>query len=54
MIVHVGHVHQLVRYPMKSMAGVATNSALLGWHGLQGAGAHGTIVRSGPISVGGR
>ena len=36
MIVHVGRIHQLVRYPVKSMAGVATNSAFLGWHGLQG------------------
>lgn len=36
MIIHVGHVHQLVRYPVKSMAGIATDSAFLGWHGLQG------------------
>ena len=36
MIVEVGHVHQLVRYPVKSMAGVATDSAFLGWHGLKG------------------
>ena len=36
MIIQVGHVHELVRYPVKSMAGVATNSAFLGWHGLQG------------------
>jgi uncharacterized protein YcbX len=36
MIIHVGHVHQLVRYPVKSMAGIATNSAFLGWHGLRG------------------
>ena len=36
MIVHLGHVHQLVRYPVKSMAGIATESAVLGWHGLQG------------------
>lgn len=35
-IIHLGHVHELVRYPIKSMAGVATNSAFLGWHGLQG------------------
>lgn len=35
-IIHLGHVHQLVRYPVKSMAGVATDSAFLGWHGLQG------------------
>lgn len=36
MIIDLGHVHQLVRYPVKSMAGVATKSAFLGWHGLQG------------------
>jgi len=36
MIIHLGHVHELARYPVKSMAGVATHSAFLGWHGLQG------------------
>ncbi|HKV33969.1 MAG TPA: MOSC domain-containing protein [Pyrinomonadaceae bacterium] len=36
MIIHVGYVHELARYPVKSMAGVATRSAFLGWHGLQG------------------
>jgi MOSC domain-containing protein len=36
MSTHVGHVHALTRYPVKSMAGIATDSALLGWHGLQG------------------
>ena len=36
MIIHLGRVRELVRYPVKSMAGVATNSAFLGWHGLQG------------------
>jgi uncharacterized protein YcbX len=35
-MIHLGHVHELVRYPVKSMAGVATDSAVLGWHGLQG------------------
>lgn len=30
------YVHELVRYPVKSMAGVATQSAFLGLHGLQG------------------
>jgi len=35
-MIHLGHVHQLTRYPVKSMAGVATDSAFLGWHGLQG------------------
>jgi uncharacterized protein len=32
----LGHVCELVRYPVKSMAGVATDSAFLGWHGLDG------------------
>jgi uncharacterized protein YcbX len=36
MTIHLGYVHQLVTYPVKSMAGVATDSAFLGWHGLQG------------------
>lgn len=36
MIIPLGHVHELVRYPVKSMAGIATDSAFLGWHGLQG------------------
>lgn len=35
-MIHLGHVHELVRYPVKSMAGIATDSAFLGWHGLQG------------------
>ena len=35
-IVRLGRVHELARYPVKSMGGVATGSALLGWHGLQG------------------
>lgn len=35
-MIHLGHVHGLTRYPVKSMAGVATDSAVLGWHGLQG------------------
>ncbi len=36
MMIRVGYVRELVRYPVKSMAGVATESAFLGWHGLQG------------------
>jgi uncharacterized protein YcbX len=36
MIRHIGQVHQVVRYPVKSMSGIATESAFLGWHGLQG------------------
>src|SRR5262245_40322353 len=32
----VGRVRGLVRYPVKSMAGVATESAALGWYGLAG------------------
>jgi uncharacterized protein YcbX len=33
---HVGHIREIVRYPIKSMAGVSTESAMLGWHGLDG------------------
>lgn len=36
MIKQLGHVRELVRYPVKSMAGIATQSAFLGWHGLNG------------------
>jgi uncharacterized protein YcbX len=36
MITYIGHIHQLVRYPVKSMAGIPTDSAFLGWHGLEG------------------
>jgi uncharacterized protein YcbX len=32
----LGHVRELVRYPVKSMAGTPTESASLGWHGLDG------------------
>jgi hypothetical protein len=32
----IGRVVEIVRYPVKSMAGVASESAFLGWHGLQG------------------
>src|SRR5262245_32746909 len=32
----VGRVREIVRYPVKSMAGIATESAFLGWHGLAG------------------
>lgn len=32
----LGHVREIVRYPVKSMAGVPVESAVLGWHGLAG------------------
>jgi uncharacterized protein YcbX len=32
----IGRVRAIVRYPVKSMAGVAMDSAFLGWHGLAG------------------
>jgi len=35
-MITVGHVCEIVRYPVKSMAGIATESAALGWHGLAG------------------
>ena len=35
-MIYLGHVCELVRYPVKSMAGVSTQSAHLGWHGLEG------------------
>ena len=36
MVRQLGHVRGLVRYPVKSMAGNATESAFVGWHGLDG------------------
>ena len=35
-MIHLGHVREITRYPVKSMAGVPTESAMLGWHGLDG------------------
>lgn len=32
----LGRVRELVRYPVKSMAGIPAESAFLGWHGLAG------------------
>src|SRR6516164_9372477 len=35
-MLQIGRVCEIVRYPVKSMAGTATESAFLGWHGLDG------------------
>jgi hypothetical protein len=35
-MIEIGRVCEVVRYPVKSMAGVPTESAALGWHGLEG------------------
>src|SRR6266568_3329242 len=35
-MIEAGRVCEIVRYPVKSMAGTATDSAVLGWHGLDG------------------
>ena len=35
-MIHLGYVREVTRYPVKSMAGIASDSALLGWHGLAG------------------
>jgi len=35
-VIRVGRVAEIVRYPVKSMAGETTPSANLGWHGLDG------------------
>lgn len=35
-VIHIGQVCEIMRYPVKSMAGIATESAFLGWHGLEG------------------
>jgi len=36
MTIDLGPIHELTRYPVKSMAGVSADSAFLGWHGLAG------------------
>ena len=36
MMSELGYVRELVRYPVKSMAGTAVEAAYLGWHGLAG------------------
>jgi uncharacterized protein YcbX len=36
MTIQLGRILELTRYPIKSMAGVATESAFLGWHGFNG------------------
>ena len=35
-MIHIGYVREVVRYPVKSMAGIPTDSAVVGWHGLEG------------------
>ena len=35
-MIEIGRVCEVVRYPVKSMAGIPTESAVLGWHGLEG------------------
>ena len=35
-MIPVGRVSEIVRYPVKSMAGVPVESAVLGWHGIDG------------------
>ncbi|HEY2324287.1 MAG TPA: MOSC domain-containing protein [Thermoanaerobaculia bacterium] len=35
-MMEIGRVCEVVRYPVKSMAGIPTESAALGWHGLEG------------------
>ena len=35
-MIRVGRVSEIVRYPVKSMAGTTAASAFLGWHGLAG------------------
>lgn len=34
--IEIGHIAELFRYPIKSMAGVTVESSFLGWHGLGG------------------
>src|SRR5258706_13289803 len=36
MLIEIGHVEAIFRYPVKSMAGERLETANLGWHGLDG------------------
>jgi uncharacterized protein len=36
MLIEVGHLEAIFRYPVKSMAGERLDAAMLGWHGLDG------------------
>ena len=36
MLLEIGHVDAIFRYPVKSMAGERLEAAMLGWHGLEG------------------
>jgi uncharacterized protein YcbX len=36
MLIEIGHVEAIFRYPVKSMAGERLEAAHLGWHGLEG------------------
>src|ERR1043166_6802664 len=35
-MIHIGQVSEIMRNPIKSRAGIATESAMMGWHGLEG------------------
>src|SRR4051794_36597944 len=35
-MIEIGRIREIVRYPVKSMAGTPMESAVLGWHGLDG------------------
>jgi len=36
MLIEIGQVEAIFRYPVKSMAGEGLEAANLGWHGLEG------------------
>src|SRR5690348_2430458 len=36
MSIEIGHVEAIFRYPVKSMRGESLDSAVLGWHGVEG------------------
>ena len=36
MLIEIGHVEALFRYPVKSMRGEQLEAAMLGWHGIEG------------------
>ena len=36
MLIEIGHVEAIFRYPVKSMGGERLEAAQLGWHGIEG------------------
>ena len=44
MLIEIGHVEAIFRYPVKSMGGERLEAAKLGWHGIDGDVALGLVL----------